>query len=119
MRKVFLSGMLVVLWAAQAQAGQRASGSSVQVWQGGAVVSQVAAGSEFSIRGTGFRSGLPVWVCIFGDVCALSEVDTSGAFAQDRSLANRGTFGITVSQARNSQLSSWLQKAATQITVIN
>lgn len=122
MKKVLLStmiGAIVLLWALPTQAGARgAGGASVECWQGGVTVVQVPAGTMFSIRGAGFRPELPVWVCISGDTCVLSEVDRIGSFSQDRSLATPGTSTITVSQARNRQLDAWTPKASMTITIM-
>lgn len=121
MRRALLSvavGVSILLGAGQLPAGQNGpNGVSVEYWQYGVPVAQVAAGADFEIRGSGFRSTLPVWVCISTDVCVLSEIDSWGSFTQHRTLQAPGGYVMTIKQARNRQLDTWVVRATVEITV--
>lgn len=109
-----------LLAVAPSPAGQgNSSGIKVECWQSAAAVTQVLAGVDFEIRASGFRSDLPVWVCISTDVCVLSQIDPTGSFTQHRTLQAPGTYTLTITQARNRQLDTWVLRAQMPITVTN
>jgi hypothetical protein len=112
----------LALVAAAATAGAAiagpANGCSLSCWQSGAPTTQILAGNDFEIRGSGLRPGLPVTVCIANDYCRLAEVDATGSFSQVRRLDVPGSYALIVSQARNRQLESWVPRGTSQINVI-
>jgi hypothetical protein len=114
------AGVSILLAVAPLPAGQNgANGEKVECWQSAAAVTQVAAGVSFELRATGFKSDLPVWACISMDVCVLSQIDPTGSFTQQRTLQAPGTYTVTITQARNRQLDTWVLRAQMPITVTN
>ena len=113
---VAVLGAVIVLGAVDAPAAPR-NKVSVTCWQNGIPTTQIEAGVEFEIRGTGLRSSINGNVCIFGSYCQIVEVDGTGAFSQRRTLNTAGLYSIMTYQARNKRLSGWRLLSTDQISV--
>jgi hypothetical protein len=124
MRRVwlrFLVAALVCLGGAAA-GGYRIDAQSqgrpaLSCWQYGIPTPGIIAGDPFQVRGSEFVGSLPVQVCFSGEQCLHSEVDSTGAFVQNRILRTAGTYLVTVRQARSRDLDRWLLRATLQVQV--
>lgn len=90
---------------------------SLSCWQYGIPTPSLTVGDPFQVRGAEFVASLPVQVCFSGEQCLHSEVDSTGAFVQNRILRTAGTYLVTVRQARSRDLDRWLLRATLQVQV--
>ena len=93
---VLMVGVLLALGAVPATAGR---GPTVTVLQYGQESSAVDVANYFSVKGEGFRTFSPAWVCLA--LCEQTDVDSVGSFAQTRRLDEPGTYLMQVYQWRN------------------
>jgi hypothetical protein len=104
MRKMMLAvviGCLVMLGSFPASAGKA---SVVTVWQYGvamASTSTLQAGNYFTLQGTGFRTWSPAKVCLTGQLCVKSDVESDGTFSQLNRLDYPGTYQVHVYQLKS------------------
>ncbi len=125
MRRVWLRvvvAVMICLGAAAAGGAQHTDARmqnrpSLSCWQYGIPTPGLIAGDPFQVRGSEFVASLPVQVCFSGEQCLHSEVDSTGAFVQNRILRTAGTYLVTVRQARSRDLDRWLLRATLQVQV--
>lgn len=103
MRKTMLAVLavcVVALWAVPASAAKT---SVVTVWQYAVLSTSgaVQAGNYFTLQGTGFRTWSPAKVCLTGQPCVKSEVNSDGSFSQVDRLDYPGTYLIHVYQLKS------------------
>ena len=103
MRRTLLAvlvGCLLVLGTFPASAGKA---TVVTVWQDGAerTGNSIQAGNYFTLKGTGFKTWSPAKVCLTGQLCVKSDVDSDGAFSQLNRLDYPGTYEIHVYQLKS------------------
>ena len=105
MRRLTLAALLCAILVLSLATASAASRSWVQVayFQDGTQVSAITSGITYEIRGTGFRSTSPAWVCPIGGFCVKSDVASDGSFTQTRNdFLPTGTYMLKVDQKRNS-----------------
>ena len=85
------------LISAPAIAGKRCTVTAVQY---GAEAATIEVGNYFELQGAGFRNTRPAKVCVTGQMCRDSDVESDGTFMQIWRLDYPGTYIVNVYQVR-------------------
>jgi len=112
---VFVVGLTLILAVGVAQAGgkQRAT---LQCTRDGVSVDEIAAGTQITIGGSGYKRNAQLAVCVDGEGCTYPTADRDGNFSQGRTLYQTGLRTITVSEVA-SRWSAYRERATGTITV--
>jgi hypothetical protein len=102
MRRTMLAvmvGCLLLLGTFPASAGKACV---VTVWQYGlqSASNSIQVSNYFNLQGTGFKTWTPVKVCLTGQLCTTSDVNSDGSFVQQERLDYPGTYQIWVYQQK-------------------
>ena len=89
--------VLAALVVAPATAGKKCTMTMVQY---GFESASLEADNYFQMRGAGFKTSSPAKVCVTGQLCRKSDVDSDGTFVQSWSLDYPGTYVVNVYQQR-------------------